>query len=73
MNTTKQNLSQNKGQWDPAHNYVMFDCETRTMSRADPRDDSDDGDNAILCENNNNYNHGNNNNIPNVSRNTASS
>ena len=48
LNTTKQNLSQNKGQWDPAHNYVMFDCETRTMSRADPRDDSDDGDNAIL-------------------------
>ena len=63
LNTTKQNLSQNKGQWDPAHNYVMFDCETRTMSRADPRDDSDDGENENLCNNNNNVcNHDNDSN-----------
>ena len=59
LNTTKQNLSQNKGQWDPAHNYVMFDCETRTMSRADPRDDSDDGDNENLIQNNNNFSNDN--------------
>ena len=44
LNTTKHNLSQSKGQWDPSHNYVMFDCETRTMSRADPRDDDEDDD-----------------------------
>ena len=42
LNTTKHNLSQSKEQWDPSHNYVMFDCETRTMSRAEPRDDDDD-------------------------------
>ena len=53
LNTTKHNLSQNKGQWDPAHNYVMFDCETRTMSRAEPSDDDKDGmsgeNNESLC------------------------
>ena len=51
LNTTKHNLSQNKGQWDPAHNYVMFDCETRTMSRAEPSDDDKD---EMTCENNEN-------------------
>ena len=47
LNATKHNLSQNKENWDPSHNYVMFDCETRTVSRAEPRDDEEDGG----CEN----------------------
>lgn len=59
LNTTKQNLSQSKGQWDPAHNYVMFDCETRTMSRADPRDDIDDSNNIITNNNSSAYNYDN--------------
>ena len=49
LNTTKHNLSQSKGQYDPAHDYVRFDCETRTMSRADPRDDDN---NEIERDNN---------------------
>ena len=56
LNTTKQNLSQSKGQWDPAHNYVMFDCETRTMSRADPCDDIDDPNNILTNNNSSVYN-----------------
>ena len=53
LNTTKHNLSQSKGQWDPSHNYVMFDCETRTMSRADePCDDEDNKVNESDCEHN---------------------